>query len=202
MRGDRYCEVLLPRPGADGITVEVYNSYRLNECPADEWMRLDAAAIAAEQGAPLALLNGPRYWLMDRVQKQQDAGGFTVVDFGGIRMNLLATVSIASVQAAAVPYTPNAVDRSTVFTYDAGSTVYELTSSTGERFVMQSWSQQVDPSLQERDLAGLGERLVLPDGWSYSSRVLDAPLDLVTVDVPAQVVQDDFKNSYSLVASV
>jgi hypothetical protein len=60
----------------------------------------------------------------------------------------------------------------------------------------------VDPSLQERDLAGLGERLVLPDGWSYSSRVLDAPLDLVTVDVPAQVVQDDFKNSYSLVASV
>jgi hypothetical protein len=201
MRGGRYCEVLLPRPGAEGITVEVYNSYRLNECPADTWSSLDAVAIAAEQGTPLALLNGPRYWLMDRVQKQQETDGFTVVDFGGIRMNLLATVSIASVQAASVPYTPNAVDRSTVFTYDTGSTVYELTTSTGERFVMQSWSQQVDPLLEERDLAGLAERLALPDGWSYSARVLDAPLDLVTLDEPAQVLQDELKNSYSLVVS-
>ncbi len=42
------------------------------------------------------------------------------------------------------------------------------------------------------------DRLQLPAGWSYAPRTLDTPLRIVTTDVPAQVLQDDLGNSYSL----
>ncbi len=68
-RGKRYGEVLLVTVGADGPQATVYNTYPLNDCPADLWSQLDAEALAAEHGAVAALLNGPRYWLMDDIEK-------------------------------------------------------------------------------------------------------------------------------------
>ena len=49
------------------------------------------------------------------------------------------------------------------------------------------------------DLAGLGDRLRLPDGWSYRARVLDDELRIDTSTEAAQVLQDDLTNSYSWV---
>ncbi len=66
---------------------------------------------------------------------------------------------------------------------------------------MQSWSQQVDPTLEESDLASLGARLQLPAGWSYAARTLTAPLRVVTTSTTAKVVQDELKNSYSMETS-
>ena len=59
---------------------------------------------------------------------------------------------------------------------------------------MQSWSQQVDPTLEEADLAALGARLQLPAGWSYAARKLTAPLRVVTTSTTAKVLQDELKN--------
>jgi hypothetical protein len=196
LRGRRYCEVLLIRPGDDAVTAEVYNSYGLNDCPAAQWEQLDASVLAAEQDAPVALLNGPRYWLMDRISRTASRGSATA-DFGGIEMFLAATVEIAP-GAAATPYVPSSVDRATVFTFDAGSRVYELITTDGAVFVMQSWSQQVDPSLDEADLADLGSRLDLPEGWTFLTRITEQPLRVETLDSPAQVLQDELRNSYSL----
>jgi hypothetical protein len=198
MRGERYCEVLVVTPIDDRVTAEVYNSWPLNECPADQWAQLDPAAIAAERGAPLALLNGPRFWLMDSVEKS-DTSAMTKASFGGIEMYLQATVDVGPLADAMTPYKPHAVDRSTVFTFDAGQMVYELTSSTGETYVMQTWSQTVDPELTEADLSGLGTRLTLPTGWTFGARTLSSPLQIVTTTASAQVLQDDLKNSYSLI---
>jgi hypothetical protein len=196
MRGERYCEVLLVQPKGAGASATVYSTYTLSQCPAALWKRLDAKTIAAANKVPIALLNGPRYWTMDAVTKTPVAVRHQQ-RFGGLLMNRLATVDIPFRAAAVLPYVPSSVNRSTVFTYRAGSRVYELTTDGGEKYVMQSWSQQVDPALSEADLAGLGRRLTLPAGWKYSSRVLTAPLEVVTVDVPADVLQDDLKNSYS-----
>lgn len=197
MRGGRYCEVLLVTPKDAGFTARVFSTYTLNECAADTWAALDPTAIATENGVPVALLNGPRYWLIDSVTKQRE-GALNVVDFGGLDMNELAVVTVTQRLDGLKPYVANSVDRKTVFTYAAGSTVYELTDPNGATYVMQSWSQQVEPTLVEADLAGLAARLTLPAGWTYSSRVLSETLDVVTVDQPAQVLQDDLRNSYSL----
>ncbi len=197
MRGKRYCEVLLVTPKDAGFTARVFSTYTLNECAPDTWAALDPTAIAAENGVPVALLNGPRYWLLDSVTKNRE-GALNVVNFGGLDMNELAVVTVTQRLDGLKPYVPSSVERKTVFTFAAGSTVYELTDPNGATYVMQSWSQQVEPTLEEADLAGLGSRLTLPTGWTYSSRVLSETLEVVTVDVPAQVLQDDLRNSYSL----
>ena len=85
-----------------------------------------------------------------------------------------------------------------MFTFDAGQTVYELTGPDGAKYVMQSWSQQIDPMLGESDLVGLSARLQLPSGWTYGARKLTVPLRVVTTTANAVVVQDDLRNSYSL----
>jgi hypothetical protein len=121
-----------------------------------------------------------------------------IKNFGGIDMLLQATVLLTGVNPA--PYTANQVNRHTVFTFDAGEEVYELLDAAFRRWVMQTWSQIVDPNLSRADLPGLGERLDLPDGWTYQSRVLTSPLRIDTTTHAAQVLQDDLANSYSLLA--
>jgi len=200
LRGKRYCEVLLLHPAPAGITADVYNTFPLNACPEAQWKAMDAAAIARENTMLAALLNGPRYWLMDTIEKQ-DTGPLVRKSFGGMEMIQRATVVVGNPIEASKPYTQNAVDRKTVFSFDTGRTVYELTTADGTKYVMQSWSQQVDPTLTEKDLATLGARLHLPAGWSYSSRTLTAPLRVVTTSTTAKVVQDDLKNSYSMETS-
>jgi hypothetical protein len=188
LRGLRYCEVLLVTIEAGSATADVYNSYPLNDCPAEQWQQLDATAIAAQEDAVLAILNGPRYWLMNRIEKAASDDQITR-SFGGIAMIRRATVEVGDIKAAAIPYTPHAVDRKTVFTFDAGMEVYELTAADGTVYVMQTYSQQNDPTLVETDLAGLGARLVLPAGWTFSSRTLIEPLAVNTLDAPAMVLQ-------------
>lgn len=65
---------------------------------------------------------------------------------------------------------------------------------------MQTWSQVADADLSRTDLSKLGERLKLPDGWTYQSRVLDSPLRIDTTTHAAHVLQDDLTNSYSLLS--
>ena len=68
VRNARYAEVLLVRAEGDRLNAEVWNTLGLNDCPDDAWRALDDATIAAEEGALLAILNGPRYWLMDAIE--------------------------------------------------------------------------------------------------------------------------------------
>ena len=74
-----------------------------------------------------------------------------------------------------------------------------LTDSNGQRYVMQSWSQQRDPALTEGDLADLGSRLDLPEGWTFGVETLENDLVIDSTDAPAQVFQDELMNTYSLV---
>ncbi len=195
LRGKRYCEVLLVHAGLSGLSADVYNSYGLNDCPQSAWAKLDADQIADDNGVPKAVLNGPRYWLMDSIVK--DDSPRQTKTFGGIAMHKEATVQIGDPIEAARPYTPHAVDRQTVFTFDAGRQIYELLEPGATRWVMQTWSQQKDPALSEADLAGLAPRLSLPAGWKYEVRTLSAPLRIVTTSTSAQVLQDNLNNSYS-----
>jgi hypothetical protein len=196
LSGKRYGEVLLVTPGEAGPQATVYNSYPLNDCPADLWSALDAQAIATENGAATALLNGPRYWLMNSIEKVTQ-GPRMIKNFGGIDMLLQATVLLTAMNPA--PYTANQVNRHTVFTFDAGEEVFELQDPAYRRWVMQTWSQIVDPDLSRGDLPKLGERLDLPEGWTYQKRVLESPLRIDSANRTALVLQDDLTNSYSLI---
>jgi len=193
--GKRYGEVLLVRMEPSGPVATVYNTFPLNDCPADLWAELDAEAIARDGGAVAALLNGPRYWLMSGITKDSP-GPQVTKSFGGIEMIEQATVRLSAQNPQ--PYSVNKVDRRAVFTFDAGRPVFELIDADGRRWVMQTYSQVVDANLTLDDLPGLASRLKLPDGWRYETRTLTEPLVVDTTTRDANVLQDDLTNSYSL----
>ncbi len=196
--GKRYGEVLLVEAGEGGLQATVYNTFGLNDCPAHLWDALDATALAAEHGVLAAHLNGPRYWLMSRIEK---APGESMphATFGGLDMLRQATVKLSSMNPA--PYGENRVDRRAVFVFDAGRRVYELLDPDGRRWIMQTYSQTVDKDLDMADLAGLADRLSLPAGWQYRSYVPDAAVVVDTTGTEATVTQDDLANTYSLVGA-
>jgi len=193
--GLRYGEVLLVRMGDTGPEAAVYNSFPLNDCPAELWDSLNAEAIAKDNGAVAALLNGPRYWLMSGIEKHA-SGPQDTMSFGGIDMIQQAVVQLSSMNPA--PYSVNKVDRKAIFIFDAGRPVFELIDPEGKHWVMQTWSQTVDKNLSLDDLSDLAGRLRLPTGWSYQSRTLSSPLRVDTTARDAHVTQDDLANSYSL----
>ena len=115
-------------------------------------------------------------------------------------MNRLAVVNISDPSKVGQPYTWQEVDRHAIFTFAAGSIEYFLVDPDGNRWIMQAFSQQVDPTIDEASLESLGERLALPEGWTYWVEYLDEDLVVDTMNVKARVLQDEFQNSYSFVA--
>jgi hypothetical protein len=197
MRGVRYGEVLAMFLRDTGLEAEVYGTQMLNDCPQDLWETLDADAISKDMGAVFVKLNGPRYWLLDGLGSKVAVVDPVFKDFNGIQMRRIATIPLGA-DFAAGAYVVRNVNRGAVFFFDAGKTVYELVDPDGRAFVMQARCVGVDSGMTEESLATLGERLALPEGWLYRSRVLDSELVIDTSATLATVVQDEFENTYTL----
>lgn len=205
LNGFRYCEILIVVDGDDGAPVtEVWGTPGVDPCTDEAWYALDPAALMAENGASDIDMNGPRYFTVDAAIDTAPAGGGGVGtaaggeavnrSFGDITMNLLATVDGPAIDSST--YEPSLVVRTTTWAFNAGTEIYELVDPEGTSYVMQSYSLIVDPELAITDLAGLGDRLDLPEGWSFVVRTLDEPLQLALSPDGAMVLQDDLRNSY------
>jgi hypothetical protein len=198
--GKRYCEILLVSKGEASLQASVYTTFPLSDCPEAAWKALDTKAIATQQHAVAALANGPRFWLMDSIEKVRKTPKTSTVTFGGLEMKKEATVDItpADIAGSRAGFVAHSVNRTAAFVYNPGRTIYELTDDQGHHYVMQSWSRQIVPDLSQGDLVDLAPRLTLPAGWSYGSRVLSTTLVVQTEDHPATVLQDNLMNSYSM----
>jgi hypothetical protein len=97
-----------------------------------------------------------------------------------------------------IPYTERYVDRGAIFFFDAGKPVYELVDPEGKAYVLQAYCISVDPHMSEETLLTLGDRLQMPEGWTYRVRILEEELVIDTTDHVATVLQDEFENSYTL----
>lgn len=201
MFNQRYCEVLVVSPAkapASGLVATVWNTYGLNDCPEATWTKVDAMAEAKARGAIAGLRNGPRFWLIDEVVKPHE-GKLPRSSFGGLEMTADATVpvTVSDLQTSRVPYTPHAVRRTTRFTWPAGHPRYVLVDQDGHRWIMQSYSTQVDSTLNLKGLAGLASRLKVPAGWRFEVDPGTKALVVSTVNEDAHVLQDELQNSYT-----
>jgi hypothetical protein len=195
LRNVRYCEVLTLKRQRLTFEISVYNTLGQNFCPPEQWAALGAKKLAKEFKVDFVKLNGPRYWTLDSIQAAGETASGATATFGGIAMTQRATIDLKLWQAKEGGYRVTAVKRDTVFNYKAGRPVYELISPEGDVYMMQSYSQIVDPRLSSDDLAGLSKRLKLPKGWTYQTRILPADYAL-KANGTAYVVQDDLYNSY------
>ena len=197
MRGVRYGEVLAVYLKDSGFEAEVFGTQMLNDCPQELWDTLDAAVIAAEMGAVVVKLNGPRYWMLDGLGQKVAVVEPVFRDFNGLMARRIATVDLGH-NPSTQPYVEIHVNRGAVFFFDAGFPVYELVNPDGLAYVMQAYCVGVDPALTAELLPALGERLALPDGWAYRSRILEEELVIDTTATIATVLQDEFENTYTL----
>ncbi|MFD5424934.1 hypothetical protein [Streptomyces sp. NPDC127084] len=199
LRGTRYGEILLISPdGSDGLKAAVYNTLGLNDCPEDWWNGLDPGSLAAEFKVPMVLLNGPRYWAIDELTAFAVGG---VSTFDGVEARLVAEVNIPpeadpSGAAPRKAYVDIMVKRDTEYLLAGGKPIYTLRDADGRTYVLQAYAHIVDDSLTLDTLAALGDRLSLPDGWSFGVRTPEEDLRVRTVDGEAHVVQDELQNTY------
>lgn len=199
-RNVRYCEVVPTYRRGLTLYTEIWNTLGLNDCPADAWAALDEEAIKAELGAVNVSLNGPRYWVLDEIGA---VGGVTVsgerATFGTLETELRATLEtrLRGDLAGENRYTPMTVERDTRYVFYSGEYVYTLTDSYGDVYVMQSYAQIFDPELAIDDLTTLGERLTLPEGWTYQAVMLSDDFILLSGG-EAIIVQDDLLNTYQM----
>jgi len=198
MRNARYCEMLVVSGGPLSLTAQVYNTLGLNDCPAGAWQKLDAEALARQYDARKVILNGPRHFLMDEASLAKPG---KTARFGEMEARLLAEVELSPIillKGRSKPYEETQVKRITRYIFLQGKPVHQLTAADGRRFVMQSYSQQVDAQLDMASLDNLGTRLKLPHGWSYQT--LTPTKDLILeASGTATVLQDDLLNTYQRV---
>lgn len=195
MRNARYGEIIVVTGGPLNFTGHVYNTIGLNDCPETAWKKLDPEKLKNQFHACAVILNGPRYFLMDRTSILNPGA---VVSFDGLQARFLAClpISLSSVlRGGAEPYRENKVMRTTNYLFKKGNILHELISPKGVHYVMQTYSLQVDPTLTEADLLKLGKHLSLPKGWRYEVHSLDQDYVMRTSGV-AYVLQDNLKNSY------
>lgn len=199
LRGVRYGEVLLLHSDDGEFTADVWNTMGFNDCPPDAFAELDAAAIAAEHDALLALKNGPRHWVLDAIEAgmRDDA---PTTKFGTLEMFLAATIGFGSSLPDPGGYIERHVARDTVFEWAAGTPRHELRAPDGRVYVMQALSLAVDPTQTLDSLASLDQRLAPPEGWAFSTRTEPRALRLLSdADGVATVIQDELANSYQRV---
>ncbi|HAA20617.1 MAG TPA: hypothetical protein DCR93_03990 [Cytophagales bacterium] len=196
-RDYRYCEVLTEFDN-DGETVnEVYATIGCNKCPEEKWSEISAETLRVELGADSVYLNGPRYWVVNKIFSGQNVQYDKVAEFGGIQMKLAAQIRGELIQNE---YEEEEVIRWTTYEYHEGNRVYKLVNEFGEEYIMQSYSQMWVPDQTIEDLESLGSRLSLPQGWRFETEVLGEDFELIT-EGRAVVLIDDFNNTYQKIVN-
>ncbi|MDP3704286.1 MAG: hypothetical protein Q8R24_00060 [Legionellaceae bacterium] len=196
MRGRRYCEVIF----FHGFLGYVYNTINLNNCPEQIWNSVTTAVVKEVTGSHFVYLNGPRYFVMDKVlYREKDFSHVDLKTFEGIGMRRVGVLHITLLDLikGSAPYREHKVDRKNTWVFQVGKPVYELIDPEGQVFVMQSYSEEMNTQ-PEVSLSRLGSRLTLPSGWRFRTGILMKDQHLLVVNNQAIVILDDFKNAYQL----
>jgi hypothetical protein len=188
----RYCEIIEVKGTPPDVVVTVWNTIKLNRCPEGKWKSFDATELAQELGDFVVVLNGPRHFLMDSAA----AVPGPMRSFHGLEMRKVATIPVSNLaDLVQTPYKERVINRDNTWSWKAGRRVYELVGPCGARYLMQSYSQIVDPDLRIGELKSLGDRLELPTGWHFVTRRLKRNLTLKAKG-SATIVQDELQNTY------
>jgi len=202
-RNHPFCEILLISGTKPDIKAQVFNTSAASLCPPDKFDALDAEQLAQEIGVEAVFKNARRHWMMDQMWLYNTG---SEVSFGGVAANWMATLPIGGALAGLgkadnfPKYAPAKIQRQSKYHYDKGSEVYLIVPTDGTTWVMQTWTDHVDSTMNEAALPALGERLKnLPEGWKFMVKTLDEDLTIAPPadkDHMAHVMSDELDNVY------
>ena len=207
-RGKAFYEILFMNRQANGSGVGYYyNSLGKSlEAPNDimdaRFRAIDADALKKKYGSDGILFNGPRRLV---------ANGLTGMAWDGCKERVIATIpfrvlgifetpDLSKAISGTLPsYTVLTSKRSSVLTFNAGETVYELITPEVNVYTMFSLSLKIDPKNTIENLPTLGKRLTLPKGWKFRARKLDKDMSLTATadsNPPNTIVLDQLEGNY------
>jgi hypothetical protein len=195
VRNARYCEIIPVIRDGLHLTATVYNTLGHNDCPATLWNGITESAMKQRFGALMVMLNGPRYFLMDSITANGATKAGETIDVDGLKFTERASVDLGIFDLLHRPYREMTIDRETRYVFKAGSPVFMLQAPDGSSYAMQTYAQIVDKTLSYADLPGLGAKLKLPDGWTYTATTPEQDL-VLGANGKATVVQDELDNTY------
>lgn len=193
IRGYRYCELLFQ---FDDRT-EVWGTQGLNQCPQTDWNELDLDRIKSSNNATNLIANGPRYFVVNS-SIGMDLPDESKRKFGNLEMRKLATVGMLDIERS---FTEISVYRNNIWIFKEDEQIYLLIDTDGSEYIMQSYSLVIDASMEESKLSNLEEKLNLPVGWRYETRVLDSELR-VPANGEAIVLRDNLSNTYQKIIHI
>lgn len=197
MRGYRFCEVgLVTSTGEDTAIANIWNTTSACDPTPELFDALDADAVAREHGVVSAWLNPVRHCMFDQLDVWEVGENRT---FGGISGTWMSVADVTDTAEATIQgsYGSSYVYRHSTITFSKGKYVFLLVEPDGEMFVMQSFSQHVDPTLSEDNLTQLAGRLDLPEGWGFRAEILDQDLEVSSSkNNLAHVLHDSLDNAY------
>ena len=206
LRGMCYCEVFLigGNPVTKNLSAAVYNTTDLNNkanprdtCPAAVWGKVDRQALKKKYDALGVFKNGPRGWAMDWIELPISQ---KITTFDGLETRWFMTVDLPKDielgKKGGTAYKPTIGNRNSIMTFEKGKPVFILEDPDGTPWVMQAYSNIVDPKLTYDGLQTLDKKLKLPPGWKYRVKILDQDLTIRAVKGRAKIVQDDLENTY------
>jgi hypothetical protein len=205
LRDYRYQELELfaKDPLKKVLYVTIYDTTGLNggddshdSAPAALVQKLDPKKIAKQYQALLARIDPPYHWvvdwLADRVGKVRNFDGLNAAWRG----NSLAPSAAISPKAASPPYHTTLTARTAVAGFKKGSEVYLLDDPKGRTWVMVSYKDMPDLTIDKLD--SLGDILKLPQGWKFRTATLAKEMILEPKAGFAGIIQDDKGNLYHL----
>ena len=196
LRGKRYCEIMTAELSGFAISVNIYNSFGLNNCPSEKWDQLSPDEIMDQLDVHKVMKRGPLYWTVDSIH-QAKVQSQNIKKFGSIGMRHTTTLSfsIGDAPNKPKPFEVNIVKREVQMEFAGKESTFQLTDPKGRSYIMISYSEEkIKQSLQS--LAKLGSQLNLPKGWTFQVVTPSKPLRVKSQNGLTYFVQDDLGNKY------
>lgn len=192
-RGKIYFELFTAYRHFGNIKAGIYNTTKRIPVPLDDWNNLDTDLLKKELGAAAIIKNGPRFWMMDELHGYYSG---EPMEFSGYTYDLVAILTRKySELSNRENYTEQTINRYTDFIFKKGKKIYELTSDAGIVYTLQAASMEILKDQSPDSLDTLQDKLKLPDGWKFSSRILNEDISF-KIRGEAHVIQDEFRNTY------
>jgi hypothetical protein len=127
-------------------------------------------------------------------------------DFNGLKANWVGTISLKGVKVGGEkkgfpPYSPSTIQRKTKYLYTKGTRVFLIVQPDGKTWVMQTYTNTIDPTQTLSGLPDLGAKLKnLPSGWQFKTKVLDKDLTIIppleSGKYIAHIMADELDDAY------